>query len=198
MTMLKTIKVKGTKSRLSFYSVLFSIVLVAACASPRPVVPPPLREADIYPNAQTIAGLAVAVDEISDPERVRQYFGTDLTEDDILPVNIIFSNKGEESFLVKPSDILLLESGTVIDPMPVAAIQKRAGSGLEQIVLQETVVQPGDKYQGVLFFRVKKKGSGLYSKVERLFVDRLKMRIVVTNQGSEERILFGPIPLAGW
>ena len=70
---------------------------MAAC-SRYPTMEPPLRDADVYPNVKTEAGLSVAVDPISNPERVRQYFGVDLTKEDILPVNIMMTNHGEDTF----------------------------------------------------------------------------------------------------
>lgn len=63
---------------------LILLALLSACAGAKPTVKPALHDADLYPNAQTTAGLTIAVDEITDGERSRQYFGRDLTRDGIL------------------------------------------------------------------------------------------------------------------
>ena len=55
------------------------------------------READLYPLSQTKAGITVAVDEISNTERATQYFGIDMFEHGILPINVVISNHTERS-----------------------------------------------------------------------------------------------------
>lgn len=178
---------------------LFLTGSLTACATSHRTQPP-LRNADVYPNAQTIAGLTVAVDEISDPDRVRRYFGIDLTKEDILPVNIIFSNQGDDRFLVKSSDILLTEGNSVIDAMPVDAVEKLVkdrSRPVADVAMQETVVQPLGNYQGVLFFKTKRADAGLYGEFENIFSSRLTVRVVVTDQDSGERIYFGPYSLSG-
>jgi hypothetical protein len=73
-----------------------------------------MRNADVTPmygRAQAVVARRCHIKS----DRVRQYFGVDLTEEDILPVNIVFTNHGEDRFLVKPSDVLLLEGNNVID-----------------------------------------------------------------------------------
>lgn len=174
---------------------------MAACTASYPAAKPPLRNADVYPDAQTIAGLTVAVDEISNPERLRHYFGIDLTKDDILPVNVVISNHGDDRFLIKPSDILMTEGNSVIDPMPLEAVQKLVkdkSRPVAALAIQDTVVPPLGSYQGILFFKIKRTDPGLYAKVEKIFTGRLTMRIVVTDQDSGERIRFGPYSLSGF
>lgn len=172
----------------------FLLVLLSACAGTQPTVKPALHDADLYPNAQTTADLTIAVDEISDGDRSRRYFGRDLTRDDVLPIRIIFTNRGENPVTVKPSDVLLFAGDSVIDAVPPEKAVK--GEPLA-LAMQEKIVPPGENYQGILFYRVKKKEPGLYGKVERLFLDKVKMRIVATDQQSGERIHFGPYSLSG-
>ncbi|OGW35172.1 MAG: hypothetical protein A2010_04900 [Nitrospirae bacterium GWD2_57_9] len=173
--------------------ILFMAVGIAACASSHAPVQPPLRDADLYPGAQTEAGLSIAVDEIRDPDRVRHYFGSDLTRDGILPVNVVISNRGEDEFLVRPPDILATEGSSVIDAVPVEKVVREG----TKTALQETIVRPGDSYQGFLFYKVRKREGGIYGKVEKIFSDRMNLRMVVTDRTSGERIHFGPFPLSG-
>jgi hypothetical protein len=176
----------------------FLLFMSVGCAGPSPTVEPPLRDADLYPGSVTQTGLTVAVDEISNPERVRQYFGVDLTRDGILPVMVVLANRSGDSFLVRPGDALLMEGNSVVDPLPVQTVEKANKRGIPaNVVLQETVVPPQGKYQGVLFYRIEKTGNGLYGKVEKFFTRRLAMRVVVTNQNTGERLPFGPFALEG-
>lgn len=178
----------------SLLILLLVIGSLASCApAARPPSTPPLRDADLYPVSQTVAGLSIAVDEIADPERSRRYFGSDLAREGILPVNIIISNHGEDRFRVGPSDVLLTDGNQVIDAMPGEKIVKN-GAG---ILLQDSVVQPGGNYQGVMFFPMKKKEDGLYGKVEKLFSDKVQLRMLVKDQDTGERLQFGPYPLSG-
>ena len=138
----------------------------------------------------------MAVDEISNPERARQYFGVDLTREDILPVMIVFTNQGDNAFLVRPSDVLLLEEDAINDPIPLQRVEKFAKGGLE-LAMQETVVPAHGNYRGILFYKVRKASTGLVGKVERILLDRLKMTVIVTEKNSGERIRFAPFTLSG-
>ena len=82
---------------------LFLIGSLTACSTTTMHAPtaPPLRDADLYPVNQAVAGLSIAVDEIADPERAKRYFGSDLAKEGILPVNIVISNHGEDRFRVR-------------------------------------------------------------------------------------------------
>ncbi len=181
----------------SFIIALFLLTALTGCATPYHTMKPPLRDADVYPDAQTIAGLTVAVDEVADPDRVRQYFGTDLTREDILPVMIVFTNHEDDRFLVRPGDVLLMDGTNVIDAIPADSIQKMVRGGTD-LALQETVIPARGSYRGVLFFKVKKLEAGLYGKVEQLFTGKLSIRIVVTDQDSHERLHFGPFSLSSF
>jgi hypothetical protein len=150
------------------------LAVLTGCAGSYQVTQPPVREADVYPGYQTISGLSVAVDEISDPDRMKQYFGTDLTKEDILPVMVIFTNHGENRFQLSPSDVLLMEGNTVLDPIPIEHIRRIVRGGTE-LAMQETTIPVKGRYRGLLFFKVKKKDTGLVGKVERLLIERLKM-----------------------
>jgi hypothetical protein len=171
-------------------------MILTGCAKPFQAVEPPARDADIYPEAQTHAGLTVAVDEIGAPDRTRTYFGVDLRNKDILPVMIVFTNHDDDRFRIRPSDVLLLDGNNVIDPIPDEEMARivRGNTGL---FLQETEIPAKGSYRGILFYRVKKGDSGLYGKVERLFTGKLSMRVLVSDLDSKERLTFGPFPLSG-
>ena len=96
--------------------------------------------------------------------------------------------------------MLLLEGDSVVDPLSLEQAGKSVRGGdkrMAELAFQEKVIPPKSSYQGMLLFKTKKRGSGLYARVEKLFSDRLSLRIVVTDRDSGERITFGPYSLAG-
>jgi hypothetical protein len=187
---------------------------VAGCATRFEVVQLPERSADLYPLALTQGGTTVAVDEIRNRERAHRYFGIDLLERDIVPVNIVVSNHHARPILVTPADVMLHRSNEIIDPLPVgkvAALAKRHGrlnretreqvdAYYREVAFRTTAVAPNDTYQGVLFFRI----AGPDSPRERLFRSvalwmqgDLQLDVVVETAGQHERVRFGPFSLVG-
>lgn len=196
-------------------AVLFLLPLfgLAACAS-YTVVQIPQREADLYPWAQTRAGITVAIDEINSATRAKRYFGANLIKVGILPVNVIISNHGEHRFIVKPSDVLLLRGKAVVDPLPIEMVVKivkrhyrfmrsktarRIDEFFENMALKEMVLIPNESYQGVLFFedtRPKKERDRFFTIVNLFREGGLKLRVHVTDLETRERIHFGPFSLS--
>lgn len=186
---------------------LFSFLGLAACATEYTVVQIPLRNADLYPRSLTRADITVAIDGITDRERVVTYFGVDLLKAKILPVNIIISNHGKGRYIIKPSDVLLLKGNEALDPMPVetlvevakdlharisAKTSRRVNEYFSKLALQETVLTPQESYQGVLFFKIKEEEEEASNFIIRkLFREgSMKMYIGVTNAETGERLLF--------
>src|SRR3954469_15008693 len=154
------------KSPIRALLALLALVL-SACAGSQRAVQLPQYGADIYPQAQTLAGVTVAVDEMNNAERVERLFGSDLIKEGILPVSVVVSNFGKQRLLLKPSDMLLYQGKEVIDPIPiemVMSIAKRQKSFLrastreevdkyfEEATFKETALYPSETYRGVMFF----------------------------------------------
>lgn len=184
---------------------------LAGCAGPRlDVAPMPQRDADLYPWAVEKAGVVVAVDEIVDPDRMQQYFGVNLLEHAILPVNVVVSNRSDRRVTIGPGDVLLVQDREVIDPLPIARVAHIAeGAGgdetdmsehLAALVLQETTLAANQSYQGVLFFPYERvedaRDDGPLRTILRLFGHDLRMNIGVTDASTGERLYFGPFRLA--
>ena len=187
---------------------LLALVL-SACTSSHRVVQLPQYGADLYPQAQTLAGVTVAVDEMQNAERVARLFGADLIKEGILPVTVVVSNFGKQRVLLKPSDILLYQGNEVIDPLPVEMVmaaakrQKslRTNTGKEvekdfgDSVLKETAVYPNQTYRGIMFFALpapKRPLERFFTSLSILREDGPKMRIGLINLDSGERVLFSP------
>ncbi|MGH8631156.1 MAG: hypothetical protein ACREU7_10410 [Burkholderiales bacterium] len=200
---------------------VFLAPILAGCAGSYQVVKLPEREADLYPLAQTKAGITIAIDEIKSASRARTYFGTDLVRNGIVPVVVVVSNYGEHRVNVKPSDLMLHKGNEVIDPLPlefvVAAAKRRHGflraKTIEQIdaffnavAFRETVLLPNETYQGVMFFPSPKpeRTRDSFFKAYSLFREAgPRIRVGVTNLDTRDRLHFGPFSAflgedAGW
>jgi len=189
-----------------------ALSLQSACAS-HEFVQLPVREADVYPYAEIKYGIAVAVDEISDPGRINRYFGTDLIQEGILPVEVILSNHGPHRVKIGPADVLLVRGTEVIDPLPVEKVvngpkskglwtSDKTGEQIDQLfadlILKETVVGQGETVRGVMFFRAPERPTpwSRYFSVLSLFPQpRLQLHLVITDLEDKERIRFGPFSL---
>jgi len=187
--------------------VMLSFLGLTACANEFTVVQIPLRNADLYPRSLAKGGVTVAVDAITDNERVMAYFGVDLLKAKILPVNIIFSNHGNGRYIIKPSDILLLRGNEVMDPMPfetVVEVAKDLHAGISaktarqvsayfsNLALQDTMLAPQQTHQGVMFFKIKENEEEASDfLIRKLFREgSMKINIGVTDAATGERIQF--------
>ena len=181
-----------------------AILALAACSGSQ-VVQIPEYEADVHPLSQTKSGITIAIDEIKKPARVERLYGTDLTREGILPVNVVVSNFSRQRVSVKPADVLLSRGKEVIDPLSleyVVATAKRQQAPLRSFdtaMFRETVLSPGETYRGVMFFAVPARKRGIASFFNTLLADpewAARMRVGVTNLESGERMVFGPFSLA--
>jgi|SRR3954447_19582380 len=196
------------KSPIRALLALLALVL-SACAGSQRVVQLPQYGADLYPQAQTLGGITVAVDELNNTDRVERLFGSDLIKEGILPVTVVVSNFGKQRLRLKPSDVLFYQGKDVIDPLPVEVVmaaakrqkQVRTGTGEKldknygDALLKETAIDPNRTYRGIMFFAV----PGPKPMLDRFFAslslhpdDGPKMRIGMTNLESGERLLFAP------
>ena len=193
--------------------VLVSLLLVFQLAcSPNSyeIVQIPMRDADLYPDSETKAGLVVAIDQISNSQRVLRYFGTNLDEKGILPIQVIVSNHGKQRVTIQPSDVLMLRGRAVVDPLPtekVREIPKSEASWMEEetadqiddyfaeLAFKEMIVRPGETVHGVLFFEIGEKPGRKqreFQLISPFAQPSFRLQLVVTNMEDNQRIPFGP------
>lgn len=190
------------------------IAFLAGCAGSYQVVQMPQREADLYPLAQTQAGVTIAIDAIKDTARVERYFGANLIAGRILPVAVLVSNHGKNRVNVKASDILLHRGRDIIDPLPVEVVVAYAKSQrwflrskteeeiekfFENLSFSETALPPDETYQAVMFFPIPepRNDRDTFFTVLNLFREGgPKIRMGVTDLDTRERLHFGPFSIA--
>ncbi len=188
---------------------LLLVLLLPGCASYE-VVRLPERQADLYPLAEEQRGIWMAIDDISEPRRARRFFGSDLRERGILPVEVIVSNRGSERISVGPADVLMLRGMDVVDPLPlenVARVVKDRGgivtsstseqldALLEDVAFRQRLLAPGESHHGVLFFDVVEERSPVtrFFRLLSLYPQAgWQIRAAVTDVDSRRRIPFGP------
>ena len=193
--------------------VLLAAVLLAGCASYE-LMEIPARRADLYPLADRRGGIALAVDHLGDARRSQRFFGADLREHGILPVEVVVSNHGADRVAIGPADVLMLRGSHVIDPLPLESVgeivkdrflpvspgtKREVERALGEVALRQTVVAPGQSYQGVVFFdavRGEESGAGRFFRMLRAYPRALfQIHVGVTELDSRRRTHFGPFPV---
>lgn len=202
------------KAKLLTFLVASAVVLTACAPAPFRVVQIPERSADLYPLSESSAGVTVAIDEIDSPSRSEKFFGIDLTQHGILPINVLVSNRSEHKVEIKPADVVLLKGQSVSDPVPTELVgdiikreyglygvstEQEVEQFVRQLSLTRSVVRPGNDAHGVMFFSVTRPRTDRERvlTVMELFRDGgLAARVAVTDLESSERLHFGPFSLS--
>jgi hypothetical protein len=190
--------------------VLWAALGLAGCTS-YDLIALPLREAELYPNAYSDAGIAVAAQAFTDPARVQSYFGTNLLAYEVLPVEVTVSNHGDRPIRIEPAGILLLRGDQVVDPLPVElvaelpmrgrfvsrATRKELHAYYADLQLRDAIVAPGTSHHGVMFFRVPEPRSPALRALriwEPFSMPTLHLFAAVKRDGGEP-VRFGPFGL---
>ena len=194
-------------------SVLITAAL-AGCSSTYQVVQVPQRDADLYPLSQTRAGISVAIDEITSPDRAASYFGANLVQVGIIPLVVVISNNGTHRIDVKPADVLLSKGTQIIDPLPLETVvaiakqqhgslrtttQKSVDDYFEGLAFSEMILPPGATYQGVMFFPIPRQQVSSDSMFSAMTLFRESgMQILVGSRDLDtgNRVRFGPFSVA--
>jgi hypothetical protein len=74
----------------------------------------PIKQPSAYPNHVNVDGLIVAIEPLRDVEALKQQFGVDLSNADVLPVKLIVKNEGDHEVEIDSTQIFgLLADGTM-------------------------------------------------------------------------------------
>ncbi|MDB6047099.1 MAG: ribonuclease [Gammaproteobacteria bacterium] len=184
-----------------------------SCASPYQVVKLPEREADLYPLSQTRAQITIAIDEITNTERGRRYFGADLLREGIVPFLVVVSNYGTHRVIVRPADILAHRGAEIVDPVPIETViaiatnerpflhsrtQAQVENYFRELAFRETVLMHAETYQGVIFVpapRHRSSSDTLFTMLNLFSESWLKVDVAVRDLDADNRLRFGPFSL---
>lgn len=99
-----------------FVCLALAIVFLAACASyERPVVPFKLPSA--YPNATEAGGATIAAKAYDDEKEAEKAFGFNIIAAGVLPVQIIFDNRGAHPLEIMPDQTFLVDTANNLWPI---------------------------------------------------------------------------------
>jgi len=88
-------------------AIALSIAFVTACATAYKAKPLPFRAAESYPNATEIAGAWVGAQGYVDKDQANKAFGFDVRGAGMLPVQVVFDNRGDHPIKINPSQTFL-------------------------------------------------------------------------------------------
>jgi len=87
--------------------IVLSALLIYGCSTTYKAKPLPFKAPGAYANAMEVAGTEVAAKAYVDPSEAKEAFGFNVREAGMLPVQVIFDNKGTHSFEIDPSQTFL-------------------------------------------------------------------------------------------
>jgi hypothetical protein len=97
-------------------------VLFSGCTS-YDVGPVSVRDVNEYTNVAKNAGVTIAADLLSDPEKIKESFDVNLTEKDFYPVQIVIKNDKDGRVLLTKDSIELSDAaGNIYRPINVAVM----------------------------------------------------------------------------
>ena len=82
------------RKQLPIISMLVVIIFLAGCATSYKATPLPFKSAGSYQNAVEVAGAIIGAEAFSDPKRAKEAFGFDIRGAGMLPVQVVFDNRG--------------------------------------------------------------------------------------------------------
>ena len=98
------------KKTASILLICFGIVLLLGCGPNYQIKPVSFKTPDVYNNAKSVAGVLVVAKAFVNVAETKEAFGFDIHKAGILPIQVVFDNKGPNQFEVN-GDQTFLEDG---------------------------------------------------------------------------------------
>jgi hypothetical protein len=170
------------------------LLATAGCTSYQLRIPSlPLRGADLYPQGQNKNGLIVAADDYFDEDKSRKAFGINFAEDNILVIEVIISNRSNDTYLVQNNEVLLLKGDRVIYPLLASEVSadRRINEYLNSIELRDIIVNPGETGHGLLYFRLPEEPKeDEQEHLSSLWPDDYRLRVGATQIEGNSRLVY--------
>ncbi len=96
-----------TIRNLHIYCTVLLLLVLASCSTAYKAKPLPFKAPGAYPNAMEVAGLEVGARSYVDSGEAKEAFGFNVREAGMLPVQVVFDNKGAHSFVIDASQTFL-------------------------------------------------------------------------------------------
>lgn len=101
---------------ISIFSILLVILVFTGCETYRQQVVP-FKLPTAYPNVVTVADAQIAAQAYDDPQQAQEAFGFDIRGAGILPVKVVFDNKGMHSLEILTGQTFLVDSDNNLWPI---------------------------------------------------------------------------------
>jgi hypothetical protein len=112
---MEVLVLRGLKS-ICLCAVMIGIFSLTSCQSYKPQVVP-FKMPAAYPNFTQAGGADIAAKAYDDPTEASQAFGYDMRGSGILPVQVIFDNKGNHSLEIVPSQTFFIDHANNLWPI---------------------------------------------------------------------------------
>ncbi|MCX5851501.1 MAG: hypothetical protein NT072_05535, partial [Deltaproteobacteria bacterium] len=106
-------KIKKSTYIILILSIIFA---VSGCARYETKVAP-FKLPNAYPNAVEEAGATIAATAYQNPEQAKEAFGFDIIGAGVLPVQVVFDNKGPHPLAILPDKTYLEDTGDNLWPV---------------------------------------------------------------------------------
>jgi hypothetical protein len=103
------------RNALCFVLIVMIIAGLTGCQYKRQVVP--LKMPAAYPNATDFAGATIAAKAYEDDSEASSAFGFDIRQAGLLPVQVVFDNKGGHSLEIVPNQTFLIDGDNNLWPV---------------------------------------------------------------------------------
>ncbi len=100
---------------------LLILLLLASCSTYKAQVVP-FKMPGAYPNVTSAGGAEIAARAYDDPNQAGQAFGFDIRGSGILPVEVIFDNRGPHSLEIVPGQTFLVDTANNLWPILDASL----------------------------------------------------------------------------
>ncbi len=104
------------RNTLCFVMIVMAVVGLTGCQSYKSQVVP-VKMPGAYPNATEFAGATVAARAYEDNNEANSAFGFDIRQAGLLPVQVVFDNKGTHPLEIVPNQTFLIDSDNNLWPV---------------------------------------------------------------------------------
>ena len=90
--------------------IILALVFSSSCATSYKARPMPFKAPAAYGNAVEVAGTLVGAQAYADPDIAKEAFGFDIRGAGMLPVQVVFDNRGPHALQIRPNQTFLEDS----------------------------------------------------------------------------------------
>jgi len=89
------------------FCLILAVIFLVSCSTAYKAQPLPFRTPEAYPNAAEVAGTMVGAQAFSDKDEAQRAFGFDIRGAGMLPVQVVFDNRGAHPIRINPAQTFL-------------------------------------------------------------------------------------------